>query len=154
MASSLFQRPDTRYCHIQPFLRRSKASHRVRWHWYPESSTPDQCPYRKSPRLLGCPPLRPLFPHPIGYTGSAAHTDVTSIPVRRLVSALSCIKRGCTILSPLPHGIIRSICIKNSFFFVRSRSSSSLRPDNLICLFINIILPYFCSQRYISVVRP
>ena len=38
-----------------------------------------------------------------------------------------------------PHGMMRSICVRNSFFFVRTCASSSLRADRLICLSMRIV---------------
>ena len=35
-----------------------------------------------------------------------------------------------------PHGMMRSICARNSFFFVRTFANSSLNADSVICLFI------------------
>ena len=43
----------------------------------------------------------------------------------------------------LPHGIRRSICYKNFFFFVRVCDSSSIRPDRLICLFMSLFYHIF-----------
>lgn len=37
-------------------------------------------------------------------------------------------------VSHSPHGTMRSICDRNSFFFVRTCANSSLRPDRLTCL--------------------
>ena len=38
-----------------------------------------------------------------------------------------------------PHGMMRSICVRNSFFFVRTCASSSLSADRLICLSMRIV---------------
>ena len=38
------------------------------------------------------------------------------------------------------HGMMRSICVRNSFFFVRTFANSSLNADSVICLFI---LPFY-----------
>ena len=51
-------------------------------------------------------------------------------------------------VSHSPHGTMRSICDKNSFFFVRTCANSSLRPDRLTCLSMPIFYHtclYFAS---------
>lgn len=44
-----------------------------------------------------------------------------------------------------PHGMMRSICVRNSFFLVRTCASSSLRADRLICLSMSIVCHIFAS---------
>lgn len=52
----------------------------------------------------------------------------------RLVPALSFIIARSDFL----HGISRSICSKNSFFFVLACDNSSISPDRLICSFMSL----------------
>lgn len=50
-------------------------------------------------------------------------------------------------VSHSPHGTMRSICDRNSFFFVRTCANSSLRPDRLTCLSIEACGSYFSADK-------
>ena len=105
--------------------------------WYPRPEPDCLNRLHRNPKMPGCRLLLRPSLHRSGRTDFAAGTDAAWSPADRVCCrALLCNSTAGSGQAIPFHGTIRSICARNSFFFVRTCASSSLSADMLICFSI------------------